>query len=73
RIPLGVPVLLVHSPDDHTVSVRRSRAYAAAARAAGGDVTLLEPPADEHRSLIDPPQEAWRTAVRALGPVAEAI
>ena len=42
RVPLPMPVLLVHGTDDATVSVRRSRNYAAAARAAGGEVELVE-------------------------------
>ena len=37
RVPLSVPVVLVHPADDETVPVQRSRDYAAAARAAGGD------------------------------------
>lgn len=65
RIPLGVPVVLVHPLRDATVPVAHSRAYAAAARAAGADVTLAEPPGG-HRDVIDPSREAWRAAVRAL-------
>lgn len=55
-VPLRLPVLLVHGTDDRTVSVRRSRDYAAAARAAGATVDLVEiPGADgEHRKHIDP-------------------
>jgi acetyl esterase/lipase len=55
-VPLRVPVLLVHGTDDRTVSVRRSRDYAAAARAAGGTVDVVEIPgeAGEHRKHIDP-------------------
>jgi acetyl esterase/lipase len=66
RIPLGVPVGLVHAREDETVSVRRSREYAAAARAAGGDVTLVEPPGG-HRDPIDPASTAWRVAAEWLG------
>lgn len=65
RVPLAVPVGLVHARDDETVSVRRSRAYLAAAREAGADVTLAEPPGG-HRDVIDPASAAWRTAVRWL-------
>jgi hypothetical protein len=38
--------------------VKRSRDFAAAARAAGDDVTLVEPDAD-HREVIDPQHPAW--------------
>jgi fermentation-respiration switch protein FrsA (DUF1100 family) len=61
RLPLHVPVGLVHARDDETVSVQRSRDYAAAAQAAGADVTLVESPGG-HRDLIDPPSAAWRAA-----------
>jgi acetyl esterase/lipase len=62
RIPLGVPVGLVHARDDETVSVERSREYAAAARAAGADVWLAET-AGGHRDPIDPHSEAWAQAL----------
>ncbi|MGI9098200.1 MAG: alpha/beta hydrolase family protein [Solirubrobacteraceae bacterium] len=61
RLPLHVPVGLVHARDDETVSVQRSRDYAAAARAAGADVTLVESPGG-HRDPIDPASEVWRAA-----------
>ena len=60
RIPLPMPVLLVHGADDATIPVRRSREYAAAARAAGGDVELIEPPETGHRAHVDPRSDAWR-------------
>ena len=66
RVPLDVPVLLVHPRDDETVPVERSREYAAAARAAGGDVVLAEPERGGHRSPIDPSSAAWRAAARWL-------
>lgn len=62
RLPLGVPVLLVHGADDDTVSVRRSRAYAERARAAGDSVELVEPPSSHHRVHVDPRSAAWRVA-----------
>lgn len=61
RIPLGVPVALVHGMRDGTVAVQRSREYAQAAEAAGAPVTLIETQGD-HRDLIDPSSAAWRTA-----------
>jgi acetyl esterase/lipase len=61
RVPLGVPVGLVHAIGDETMSIERSRAYAAAARAAGADVTLTETPGT-HRDPIDPESRAWSVA-----------
>jgi acetyl esterase/lipase len=60
-VPLDLPVLLVHGTDDQTVSVLRSRDYAAAARAAGGAVDLVEIPGEDgaHRRQIDPSGPAW--------------
>ncbi len=52
----GVPVLVVHPTADATVSVRRSRAYAAATGA-----TLVET-AGGHRDPIDPSSPAWAAA-----------
>ncbi len=65
RLPLAVPVGLVHARDDTTVSVQRSRDYAAAAKAAGAQVTLVETPGG-HRDSIDPVSEAWHAAATWL-------
>lgn len=62
RLPLGVPVLLVHGADDETVPLFRSRRYAEAARAAGASVELVEPAPGGHRVHIDPRTAAWRAA-----------
>ena len=56
-------LLIVHGPRDATVPVGRSRKYVEAARAAGGDVTLVEPDEGGHRGHIDPRSDAWRVAV----------
>jgi dipeptidyl aminopeptidase/acylaminoacyl peptidase len=58
RVPLGVPALLVHGSADDVVPVRRSRDFTTAARAAGDDVTLVEPDAG-HRDVVDPRHPAW--------------
>lgn len=65
RLPLEVPVGMVHGVDDETVSVERSRAYAAAARAAGGVVSLTESPGG-HRDPINPSSRAWAAAAAWL-------
>jgi len=61
RIPLNIPVGLVHAHGDETVSVKRSREYADTARAAGADVSLIET-AGGHRDPIDPASAAWGAA-----------
>ena len=68
-VPVPMPVLLVHGTEDRTVSVRRSRNYAAAGRAAGGQVELVELAGEDgrHRSHIDPDGAAWAVVVRWLG------
>ena len=66
HLPLGVPTLLVHASDDTTIAVHDSRAYVAAARAAGDDATLVEPASGGHSGLIDPGTEAWKAAAEWL-------
>ncbi len=60
-VPPATPVLLVHGTDDVTVSVRRSRNYAQAARAAGASVELIEIAGDagRHPSHILPASASW--------------
>ena len=67
RLPLDVPVLLVHPGDDPTVPAARSREYADAARIRGGDVTMVQPAAGGHIAPIDPSSEAWQAAAAWLG------
>jgi acetyl esterase/lipase len=68
RVPLEIPVLLVHGVEDATVSIGLSRAYARAAVAAGGDVELveIEGPDGVHRAHIDPRGVAWAAVVSRL-------
>lgn len=49
--PATPPVLLFHGDKDRTVHIDQSRRYAAALRAAGGDVTLEEWPGGDHAFL----------------------
>jgi dipeptidyl aminopeptidase/acylaminoacyl peptidase len=58
RVPLGAPTLLIHGTRDDVVPPERSRDFATAARAAGDDVTLVEPGAD-HRQVVDPRHPAF--------------
>jgi acetyl esterase/lipase len=68
RVPLEMPVLLVHGVLDATVSIELSRRYMRAASAAGGEVELveIEGEAGSHRAHIDPRGEAWAVVTRWL-------
>src|ERR1700684_2741929 len=68
HVPLDIPVLLVHGVQDGTVSVKLSRNYAQAGRAAGGEVELVEIEGDagRHRAHIDPHGTAWAAVTRRL-------
>jgi len=55
RAPLGVPVLLVHGEQDHTVPPSQSEALVAR----GGDVDLRVRRGDGHFEHIDPSSGAW--------------
>jgi acetyl esterase/lipase len=65
-LPLGVPHLLVHGEEDDTVPVAMSRAYRAAAVAAGDDVSLVTLPGVRHFEHLDPASDAWRAVVEWL-------
>jgi acetyl esterase/lipase len=67
-LPLSMPALLVHGTLDETVSVKLSRRYERAARAAGSQVDLVEVPgeAGRHRAHIDPRGAAWAEVTRRL-------
>jgi acetyl esterase/lipase len=62
-LPLGVPQLLVHGEDDYTVPVGLSRAYHAAAVAAGDRADLVTLPAVGHYEHLDPSSAAWRAVI----------
>lgn len=65
QIPLDVPVHCVHSRADDTVPVSQSRAYVAAATAAGARAELTEVDGD-HFVVIEPATDAWRLTLEIL-------
>jgi acetyl esterase/lipase len=67
RLPLGVRQLLVHGDVDPRVPVEQSRAYAAAAAAAGDPVELVELAGVDHMAVIDPASPAWAEVSHRLG------
>lgn len=66
HIPLPMPVRIVHGADDTTIPLFRSRRYAEASRAAGGNVELVEPVPGPHRVHVDPRSAAWAAAAEFL-------
>jgi acetyl esterase/lipase len=66
RLPLGVPVLLVHGARDDTVPVAISRDFHRAAVAAGDVCDLVVGEDDGHFEHIDPASGAWATVTRWL-------
>lgn len=66
RLPLGVPQLLVHGERDRIVKVSQSIDYAAAARAAGDDVTLVVRAGDGHFEHLEADSGAWGDVVAWL-------
>jgi dipeptidyl aminopeptidase/acylaminoacyl peptidase len=59
RLPLKVPVALVHGTRDGQVPIEQSRRYRDAAQKAGDQVTLTELDKVGHFELIDPMDKAW--------------
>jgi acetyl esterase/lipase len=65
HLPLPVPVVCVHARGDDVVPLSQSRAYVAAASAAGGRARLVETSGD-HFSVIDVNSSDWAAVVAAL-------
>ena len=65
QVPLDVPVWCVHGREDTTVPIEQSRAYVAAARAAGGAADLVEM-ATDHYAVIDPEADVWARTLAVL-------
>jgi acetyl esterase/lipase len=61
RLPLKVPVALVHGTRDGQVPIEQSRRYRDAAKKAGDPVELTELDHIGHFELIDPKDKAWLT------------
>jgi acetyl esterase/lipase len=58
-LPLGVPQLIVSGDNDGIVPASFGRDYAAAAKAAGDPVAILDLPDEDHFALIDPGSGGW--------------
>ncbi len=65
QVPLSAPVVCVHGRHDRSVPIAQSRAYVAAARAAGADVELVEV-GGGHMAHVDPASKAWSAVLDSL-------
>jgi dipeptidyl aminopeptidase/acylaminoacyl peptidase len=70
RLPLGVPVLLIHGDADDVVPIEQSREFRTAAVAAGDSCELHELPGGDHFEVTDPDGRAWPIVRRRLGSLA---
>lgn len=66
RVPLGVPVRLVHGAGDPTVPLAQPRALLERMRAAGEDARLVVVEGMGHFDVIAPPTPAWPAVVDAI-------
>jgi acetyl esterase/lipase len=66
RLPVGVPLLLVHGERDDDVPVHISREFAAAATAAGDACELVVIDDESHFEHLEPNSRSWRAVVEWL-------
>jgi acetyl esterase/lipase len=66
RLPIGVPLLLVHGERDDDVPVHVSREFAAAAREAGDDCELVVIDDESHYEHLEPGSRCWKAVVEWL-------
>ena len=65
RVPIGSPLLVVCCRGDDPDLLDASRRFAAAATAAGDEVTVVEE-AGDHFSVVDPAGGVWAAVVAAV-------
>ena len=65
-LPLGIPQVLIHGTADSNVPLEVSQTYAAAAKAANDQVTLIELPGVDHFAVINARSAAWARTIEVL-------
>ena len=71
RVPLGVPVRIVHGASDTTVPLDQSRRFAERTVAAGGRAVVTEVPGAGHFDVVAPQSAAWPAVLDAIRSLAE--
>jgi len=66
RVPLGVPVHIVHGAADPIVPIDQSRMLASRMKAAGDRVTLTEVAGAGHFDVVAPQAAAWTSVLAAI-------
>lgn len=66
RLPLGIPMTVVHGDNDTSVAPAHSANFAASAVAAGDDVTHVVLEGSDHWDIIDAHSPAWSKIVTRL-------
>jgi acetyl esterase/lipase len=66
RLPVGVPIRLVHGDRDEIVPIDQSTTFAARGKAAGDDVNVTTITGAGHFDLIAPRTSAWPSVLAAF-------
>ena len=73
RLPIGVPVRIVHGAADPIVPPAQSRELAARSKRAGESITVVEIPGAGHFDLVAPQSTAWAAVVDAIRALAAPV
>ncbi|NKR60556.1 prolyl oligopeptidase family serine peptidase [Rhodococcus hoagii] len=66
RVPIGVPVVVLHGTEDAQVPAKIASRYADAARAAGDPVELTLVEGEDHFAFLDPITRSWKLSREVL-------
>lgn len=66
RVPIGVPVVVLHGTEDAQVPAKIASRYADAARAVGDPVELRLIEGEDHFAFLDPNTQSWKLSRELL-------